>query len=378
MCQRAACRDNLTVERVGRRPPQGEQLPNSVYAPNTPGAYWGPRDAVRCATDSDSRTLKGSNLLLLNRQQVESLLDLDALVEALAPAMAELSAGRVSMPGRSVAQVEGRHGLLGVMPAYLPQSKTLSCKLVTLFPENKDTPTHQAVVLLFDPASGAPAAMLDGTSITAIRTAAGSALATRLLARPEAERLLIIGTGVQALSHARAVSRVRKLRDIRVAGRDAAKCAAFAHDLQRELGIPAAACALSAAAFKDAHVVCATTHTVEPVVRGAWLEPGTHVNSVGMNAAGHEVDAEAVRRAQVYVEYRAAALAPPPSGANDLVGAALRGEIGEVVAGSCPGRESPQQITLYKSVGVAVQDAVAARLVYDAALKRGLGERVEL
>ena len=317
-------------------------------------------------------------MLLLNRRQVESLLDLDALVEALAPAMAELSAGRVSMPGRTVAQVQKPRGLLGVMPAFLPKSQTLSCKLVTLFPENRDRPTHQAVVLLFDPASGVPMAMLDGTSITAIRTAAGSALATRLLARSDAERLLIIGTGVQALSHARAVSRVRKLNDIRVAGRDSGKSAAFAQALQRELGIPAAACPLSAAAFEDAHIVCATTHAVEPVVRGAWLEPGTHVNSVGMNAAGREVDAEAVRRAQVYVEHRAAALAPPPSGVNDLVGAEVRGEIGEVVAGICPGRESPQQITLYKSVGVAVQDAVAAQLVYDAAVKRGLGEQVEL
>src|SRR5579863_6900286 len=214
-------------------------------------------------------------MLVLDRKQVESLLDTDALIAALAPAMQDLSAGRVSMPGRTVAQVQERRGFLGVMPAYLPKSHTLSCKLVTLFPENRDRPTHQAVVMLFDPATGTPTAMLDGTSITALRTAAGSALATKLLAREDASVLLIVGTGVQALSHARAVSRVRKLKEIRVAGRDAGKTASFADVLQRELGISVAACALSPAAFKDAHIVCATTHAVEPVVKGAWLEPGS-------------------------------------------------------------------------------------------------------
>ena len=321
-------------------------------------------------------------MLLLNRAQVESLLDLDALVDALAPAMAELSAGRVSMPGRTVAQVQERRAGLGVMPAFLPQSRTLSCKLVTLFPENKDRPTHQAVVILFDAATGTPVAMLDGTSITAIRTAAGSALATKLLAREEATVMLVIGTGVQALSHARAVSRVRKLKEIRVAGRDATRAASFTDELQRQLGIPVEVCALSSTAFKGVHIVCATTHAVEPVVKGAWLEPGTHVNSVGMNALGREVDAEAMLRARVVVESRQAALAPPPSGVNDLgwpirdglmTAEHIHAEIGEIVAGARPGRDSPEQITLYKSVGVAVQDAVAAQLVYDVALKQRVG-----
>ncbi|HLW74003.1 MAG TPA: ornithine cyclodeaminase family protein [Gammaproteobacteria bacterium] len=312
-------------------------------------------------------------MLVLDRKQVESLLDTDALIAALAPAMQDLSAGRVSMPGRTVAQVQERRGFLGVMPAYLPKSHTLSCKLVTLFPENRDRPTHQAVVMLFDPATGTPTAMLDGTSITALRTAAGSALATKLLAREDASVLLIVGTGVQALSHARAVSRVRRLKEIRVAGRDAAKAADLARRLEREFGLRVTSHALSQEAFKGAHIVCAATHAAEPVVRGAWLEAGTHVNSVGMNAAGREVDAEAMRGARVYVEYRAAALAPPPSGANDLMGVDVQAEIGEVVAGTRPGRGSPGEITLYKSVGVAVQDAVAAQLVYDAAVKKGRG-----
>lgn len=326
-------------------------------------------------------------MLILNREQVESLLDTEALITALGSAMAELSAGRVSMPGRTLAQVQKPRGLLGVMPAYLPKSGTLSCKLVTVFPENKDKPTHQAVVMLFDPASGAPIAMLDGTSITAIRTAAGSALATRLLARQEAEVLLVIGTGVQALSHARAMLRVRKIKELRVAGRDARARADFARRLSEELGMEAKSFPVGREAFAGVHIVCAATHTEQPVVKGEWLAAGMHLNSVGLNAQGREVDAAAVKHALVVVESRQAALAPPPSGANDLgwpirdglmTAEHIHAEIGEIVAGTRPGRTSPEQITLYKSVGVAVQDAVAARLVYDGAVKQRLGLEVRL
>jgi len=326
-------------------------------------------------------------MLVLNQEQVESLLDTDALIAALAPAMAELSAGRVSMPQRVAAMVQEASGLLGVMPAYLPSSRTLSCKLVSVFPRNGSLglPTHQAVVMLFDADSGAPKALLDGASITALRTAAGSALATRLLARADAEVLLVIGTGVQALTHARAILRVRKIKDLRVAGRDARARADFARKLSQELGVEVKSFPVAKEAFAGAHIVCAATHAEEPVVRGEWLAPGMHVNSVGLNSRGREVDAATVKCSLLVVESRQAALAPPPAGANDL-GWAIRdgiigpehvhAEIGELVAGTRPGRSSPEQVTLYKSVGVAVQDAVAAQLVYDAARRKGLGLEV--
>lgn len=318
-------------------------------------------------------------MLVLHREQVESLLDTDALIAALAPAMAELSAGRVSMPQRTAAQVAGK-GLLGVMPAYLAASRTLSCKLVSVFPGNDPAglPTHQAVVLLFDADSGAPKAMLDGASITALRTAAGSALATKLLAREDAEVLLVVGTGVQALAHARAVGRVRRIKELRVAGRNPESLIRLAHALSQETGLRVRSLPIGREAYAGAHIVCATTHAEEPVVRGEWLEPGMHVNSVGLNQKGREVDAAAVARALVVVESRTAAQAPPPSGANELAGAAIHAEIGELVSGARPGRSSPEQITLYKSVGVAVQDAVAAQLVYDAARRRGAGAEVSL
>ena len=316
-------------------------------------------------------------MLLLDADEVTALLDLDALIEALGPAMVELSAGRVSMPPRTAAIVQGQ-GLLGTMPAYLPASRTLSCKLVTVFPGNarRDLHTHQAVVMLFDADTGTPKAMLDGASITALRTAAGSALATRLLAREDASVLLIVGTGVQARSHAHAVSRVRRLKGLRVAGRDAKKADQLARSLGKELGIAAQGYGIGAEAFHGAGIICTTTHAEAPVVKGAWLEPGTHLNSVGLNPQGRELDAKAVQKARVFVESRAAAMAPPPSGAGDLVGAMVHAEIGEVLAGKCVGRESAQQITLYKSVGVAVQDAVAAQLVYDAALGQGAGREI--
>src|ERR671932_763909 len=157
-------------------------------------------------------------MLVLTRAEVEELLDLDALVDALAEAHRDLSAGRVSMPPRGVALVEERDALLGVMPSYVPGT-ALACKLVTLFPQNRDRHTHQAAIMVFDHENGTPTALLDGTAITAARTAAGSALATRLLARPDARVLAVIGTGVQARSHARAIPRVRAIDEIRVAGR---------------------------------------------------------------------------------------------------------------------------------------------------------------
>lgn len=313
-------------------------------------------------------------MLFLSQAEVRDLLDLDALVDALAAAHADLTAGDASMPPRIAALVEQRDGLLGVMPSYLP-SAGLACKLVTLFPHNTDRETHQAVICVFDPDNGTPLALMDGTYITATRTAAGSALATRLLARDDARVLALIGTGVQARTHARAIPRVRPIDEIRVASRDRAKAEALA----KEIG--GVAVDSYEDAIRGADVVAATTHAVEPVVRREWLEPGTHVNSVGLNPAGREVDEQTVADATLVVESRASALAPPPAGAPELVGvdpAHVHAELGELVTGAKPGRRSRDEITLYKSVGVAVQDAAAAALVLAAARERSVGREIEL
>ncbi len=326
-------------------------------------------------------------MLLLSGPEVEELLEVDELIDALADAMVDLSAGRASVPPRVAALVAERDGLLGAMPGYVPSAGALASKLVTLFPGNAGTglPTHQALVAVFDPDSGRPAAILDGTAITDIRTGAGSALATRLLARGDAATIAILGTGVQARSHARAVTRVRRFAELRVAGRTQAKAEALAAEVGAELGLRVRATSSWEEACAGADVVCAATHASEPVVRRGWLAPGAHVNSVGYG--GREVDDATVADALVVVEFRAAALAPPPAGSPDLLEPIERGiistahvqaEIGELLAGSRPGRSAADQITLYKSVGVAAQDCAAAALVLRRARERGAGREIEL
>ena len=309
-------------------------------------------------------------MLVLTRADVEQLLDLDELMGALARAHEELSSGAVSMPPRIAALTAD--GLLGAMPAYLP-SAGLGCKLVTLFPHNTDRPTHQAAIVLFDPENGSPVALMDGTYITATRTAAAAALAARLLARADAKVLAILGTGVQARTHVRAFAPVRDWAEIRLAGRDPEKTKVLA----AELGARATS---FEDAVRGADVVAAATHSAEPVIRAEWVAPGTHVSSVGYNAPGSELDPALVRAATIVVESRDSSFAPPPGGAPELadVDPASVAELGELVSGSRRGRATPIEITLYKSVGVAVQDLAAAALVLAAAREREVGLEIEL
>jgi ornithine cyclodeaminase len=295
-------------------------------------------------------------MLVLTRTDVENLLDLDRLVDALAAAHAELSAGNASLVPR-VAAFVGDTGLLGAMPGYVAGSG-LGAKLVTLFPGNRDWPTHQALIALFDPETGTPTALMDGTYITAMRTAAGAALAAKLLARPDARVLAILGTGVQSRSAQEMFPRVRDFSEIHVAGRGEYEDA-----------------------VRGADVVHCTTHSPDPVVRLDWLSPGAHVSSVGMAAPGSELDPALVEQADVLcVESRESVFAPYPAGAVELASVSPERtvELGELVSGARPGRTSQDQITLYKSVGVAVQDLAAAALVLAAARERGVGTEFEL
>jgi ornithine cyclodeaminase len=313
-------------------------------------------------------------VIVVSRAEVESLLDIEELIDALASAHADLSDGRASMPTRIAARIDEREAILGAMPAYLPSVGALSAKLATLFPHNdaSKVATHQAVIVAFDPESGEPQALLDGTEITAARTGAASALSARLLARPDARILALLGSGVQARSHARAFSKVRSLTEIRVAARNQARAEALARELESELDLPSRAVSTFEEAVRGADLVAAVTHSPEPVVRRDWLAPGAHVTSVGFNPDGRELDGETVRDAILVVESREAALAPFPAGSNDLLLAIRDGlidenhihaELGELVTGSKPGRTDDAQLTLYKSVGVAIQDAAAAALV---------------
>jgi len=328
-------------------------------------------------------------VLVLDDADVDALLDRDELIEAVAAGLAEMSAGAASIPPRVAATVADNHGLLAAMPGYLPGRGVLGAKLVGVFPGNagRGRPTHQAVVVLFDPATGAPQALVDGTRLTAERTAAASAVATRLLADPASTVLAVLGTGVQARAHALTVSRVcPALRQIRIAGRTPAHAVALAEELGPRLTVSVTAVSGFAEALDGAGVVCAATHSPTPVVRWDWLAAGVHVNSVGFHVDGREVDEATVAGSLVFVESRDSALAPVPAGANDLLWPLrdgvigpdhIRAELGELVLGLAEGRRSSGQRTLYKSVGVAAEDLAAAGLVVDAARVRGRGRWVD-
>jgi ornithine cyclodeaminase len=326
-------------------------------------------------------------VLVLSRGDVEELLDLDELVDALADAMADLSANRASMPPRGAAHVAERDGMLASMPAYLPSRQALTTKLVSLFPHNRDRPTHQALICCFDPENGTPIALIDGTYVTATRTSAGSALATRYLARNDASVLSIIGTGVQARAHGRALGRRAGIETVLVAGRDPANAKSLADEFAAS-GMAADPVDSIEEAIRCADIVCACTHAAVPVVRRSWLRPGTHINSVGYNAAGQgEIDGHVIRDAVLVVESRQAALAASPSGAVEIHRAIESGlvtadhihaEVGEIVSGEATGRVTADELTLYKSVGVAVQDAAAAALILAAATRTNTGTHIEL
>ncbi|MDP9247316.1 MAG: ornithine cyclodeaminase family protein [Candidatus Dormibacteraeota bacterium] len=314
-----------------------------------------------------------SELLVLSRAEVERLLDLDELVDALAAVFVELSAGNTSVPPRVGAR--SGSGLLAAMPGYVA-GVALETKLVTVFPGNhaRGLPSHQALIALFDEETGRPLALMDGTYITAVRTAAASALSARLLGRPEAAVLSILGAGVQGRSHLEAMQRVADFHEVRIASRSLDHAQALASSSPR-----ARAMQSFEEAVLGADVVCCCTDSSQPVLQFSWLSAGAHVTSVGSNQTGPELDAETVRRGRLFVESRVA-FQPPPAGAADLAGVdpAEATELGEVVAASSPGRRDASEITVYKSMGHAVEDAAAAGLVYRRALREGAGQAVAL
>jgi alanine dehydrogenase len=260
------------------------------------------------------------------------------------------------------------------MPGYL--EGILETKLVSVFPHNHDRglPSHQALIALFDAANGTPLAIMDGTYITAARTGAATAVSTRVLARSDARVLAVLGAGVQGRSHLQAHARVRHFSEIRVGSRNPDHARALA----AEFGATAAASLEEAA--RGADVVCFCTDATTPFSDPGWFRPGAHVTSVGSAAGGPELDPGTIRAAGLLVVEHRDAFKPYPGGAHELQGLdpSAAAELGEVISGSRPGRTSPEQLTVYKSMGHAVEDAVAADLVYSAARAQGAGTEVAL
>lgn len=314
------------------------------------------------------------DILLLNQTEVQRLLDPDALVDALADGFRAQTEGQVEVPPRTGATVPDA-GFLLAMLAYQP-GREITVKMVSVFHGNGrlGIPTHQALICLFDPETGTPLALMDGTHITALRTAGAAALSARLLSRPDARVLAIIGAGVQGRAHLTMLPRVRPFAEIRIASRD------FAHS--EELAATdgrARAVERAEAAVRGADVVCLCTNAGEPVMNWDWLAPGTHVTSVGYAPPGGELDRGVIARGRLFVETRQA-FEPPPTGCAELAGVepSMGTELGEVLLGWREGRQAEDEVTVYKAMGHACEDMAAASLVYQRAQREGVGRTMAL
>ncbi len=318
---------------------------------------------------------------LLNEQQVQSLLPMGDLIAAMEAALARFSAGDVLQPVRSVLMVGPTKAYFGLMPAYVPTPGSLGAKLVTVFADNpsKNLPSHLATILLLDPETGSLQALMDGRYITEARTAAVSAVSARFLAKRDASTLAMIGTGVQARSHLEAFAEVRQLKDVRVWSPKAASRERFVSEMTGHVPVPVRATDTAEAAVRGADLIVLVTSSITPVLDSAWVGAGAHVVSVGAcRPEQREMDPALVARARLYVDSRAAALVESGDvvmGMADGLFAAshIRGELGEVVLGRIDGRQADSDVTIFKSLGMAVEDVVAADLVLRRAVETGAG-----
>jgi len=325
-------------------------------------------------------------LRFLSARDVAQALPMREAVEAMKDAFRQLSAGEAVVPPRTYIETRAPQGDVLFMPSYLPAAGRLGLKVITLFGGNAalGLPRIQAIMLVLDAATGSPLAVMDGTSLTAIRTGAASGAATDILARPDASVAAIFGAGPQAEAQLEAVCEVRPIRRARVFDANAGRAAALAREMAARLGIPVEASASASETLAGADVVCTATTSPTPVFADADLAPGVHINAIGSyKPSVREVPGETVCRALVVVDHRASAMAE----AGDLLipiaeGLIAKGtvfaELGEIIAGRKKGRESAGQITLFKSVGVAVQDLLAADLVLANAARLELGAELTL
>src|SRR5947209_9321237 len=314
------------------------------------------------------------DILLLNETEVQRLLDPDALMDALAEGFRALSSGLVDAPKRNGVSVPNT-GFLLAMPAY-QQGREITVKLVSVFHDNErlGIPSHQALICLFDPETGTSLSFMDGTYITALRTAGAAALSTRLLARTDTRVLAIVGAGVQGRSHLQMLPRVRPFSEIRIASGHVAHAEQLAATDARAHAVETAE-----EAVRGADVVCLCTNAGEPVISPDWLAPGMHVTSVGYNPPGGELDPRVIERGRLFVETRLA-FEPPPAGCGELAGfdPSVGTELGEVLLGRGLGRQSNDELTVYKAMGHACEVMAAASLVYQRAKHEGAGRTVML
>lgn len=325
-------------------------------------------------------------MLVLSHSQVRELLPMRECMAAVAEALSDLARSHGVQPLRSGFLRPDRQGVLAWMPGALAAGRPFGIKVLSVVddPGELGVDSHQGGVMIFDPETGAPLALLEAGAITEVRTAAVSALATDRLARRDASVLAILGAGTQARSHIEAMLEVRPIERIRVWSRDVEKARLFAREQSERHGLPVEAAADVAEAVSGADIVCTTTSASEPVFFGHMMAEGMHVNAVGASIPSwRELDTEAVRRSKLFTDRRESL----ENEAGEYIRALetgvigddhLQAELGEVLIGSHPGRTSDAEITLFRSLGLAVEDVAAGWLVYQRALERGVGTRVDL
>jgi len=323
---------------------------------------------------------------ILDKKAVEAALPMAECIELMKRTMETVSERRIEMPLRTIMPVPDSASHLGIMPGYVAAPRVWGTKLICLVPENpaRGLSSHTGVVLLYDLDTGQLRGLLDAAAITALRTPAATAAASRALARTDASHLAILGTGEQAHGHIEALSLVHKLERLTIWGRDRASAERLGTVASRHSAATVVVSDSVEEAVRDADIICSVTASSDPIIKGSWIAPGTHINLVGSSIpAKAEIDAEGVAKARFFADYRPSAEAQ----AGELRRAIdeglvspdhIIGEIGEVHLGRCPGRISDQDITIYKSLGVAAQDLSAAQAVYESARNRGLDQRAHL
>lgn len=323
-------------------------------------------------------------VLVVGHHEVPALLPMDQCIEAMAGALIAYSQGQANVPLRSIIWLPDKSGGLGLMPGHLGEPETLGVKIVTVFPKNEGTPfeSHQGAVLVFDIENGRLRAVIDACEITTIRTAAASGLATRTLARDDAGDLAILGTGTQARSHLDAMKTVRELRRVRIWGRNRPRAEAFARRESKRTGLDIEVMNSARDAVDGADLICTVTGSREPILHGDWIAPGAHINAVGACiSVARELDTFAMSRSRLFVDSRESAM----NEAGDYLFALrenaideshILGELGEVLAGTSQGRTSDEEITLFKSLGLAIEDLAAANLICRKAEEDEIGTRL--
>jgi alanine dehydrogenase len=325
-------------------------------------------------------------MLILSEKEVQKLAEVEELIPVLERAHVQYSTGKAVMPVRLVVPLPQIEGRITSMPGFLNEDKALGMKVVTFFPNNlkQNLPQILATVMLFSADTGKMIAAMDGNYITAIRTACVSAMATKALANAESRVLAVLGAGVQARAHIRALTQIRKISEIRVYDIVEASARQLRESLQKEYGLKVNVLQSAREAVIGADLLVTVTTAKEPIIKKDWLQPGMHINAVGSHRPDlREIDGATLASAKIVVDSREAIMAECGDillaiQENAITAENIHAEIGEVLAGKKRGRTGSDEITLYKAVGIAIQDVATAHLVYRKALERNVGTNVEV